>query len=326
MAERKRGLGRGLSALIGEAVAAPGQAVQQEQAQQESTQHEMIGLRQLGIDQLRPGRFQPRVHFDVDELQTLAASIGKSGVLQPLLVRPVKDAAAGADDQFEIIAGERRWRAAQIAQLHTVPVLVKALSNAVALEMAIVENVQRTDLNPIEESEAYQRLIDEFAYTQADLAQTIGKSRSHIANILRLQSATPGLRALLIDGKLSMGHARALLGHNDADTLAHMVVRDGLSVRAVEALAAGGKKSSAGHAGKTARPVRTVTIKDADTRALEKTLADALGLTVQIDDYGTELGTGPDIDGGNGRGGCVRIDYKSLEQLDGVVARLLAHH
>ena len=321
MAERKRGLGRGLSALIGETtkkaldeaapVAAPSTAAAASPQATSGVGNQ--GFQLLGIDQLVPGKFQPRRYFDEDELRALATSLEKSGVLQPLLVRPLSatDGAKGAA-QFEIIAGERRWRAAQLAKLHTVPVIVQALSDSVALEVGIIENVQRADLNPIEEAEGYQRLIEEFAYTQAELAETIGKSRSHIANILRLTSATPKVRDGLIMGTLSMGHARALLGHPQADQLVKKIIADGLSVRAVEALVAQ-TKSDHGKTDKATRPSRTAT-KTADTRALEKTLADRLGLNVSLDDKG------------DGSGGQLHIEYKSLEQLDALITHLLARH
>ena len=321
MAERKRGLGRGLSALIGETtkkaldeaapVAAPSTAAAASPQATSGVGNQ--GFQLLGIDQLVPGKFQPRRYFDEDELRALATSLEKSGVLQPLLVRPLSatDGAKGAA-QFEIIAGERRWRAAQLAKLHTVPVIVRALSDSVALEVGIIENVQRADLNPIEEAEGYQRLIEEFSYTQAELAETIGKSRSHIANILRLTSATPKVRDGLIMGTLSMGHARALLGHPQADQLVKKIISDGLSVRAVEALVAQ-TKSDHGKTDKATRSSRTAT-KTADTRALEKTLADRLGLNVSLDDKG------------DGSGGQLHIEYKSLEQLDALIAHLLARH
>lgn len=321
MAERKRGLGRGLSALIGETtkkaldgaapVAAPSAAAAASPQATSGVGNQ--GFQLLGIDQLVPGKFQPRRYFDEDELRALATSLEKSGVLQPLLVRPLSatDGAKGAA-QFEIIAGERRWRAAQLAKLHTVPVIVQALSDSVALEVGIIENVQRADLNPIEEAEGYQRLIEEFSYTQAELAETIGKSRSHIANILRLTSATPKVRDGLIMGTLSMGHARALLGHPQADQLVKKIIADGLSVRAVEALVAQ-TKSDHGKTDKATRSSRTAT-KTADTRVLEKTLADRLGLTVSLDDKG------------DGSGGQLHIEYKSLEQLDALIAHLLARH
>ena len=321
MAERKRGLGRGLSALIGETtkealdeaapVAAPSTAAAASPQATSGVGNQ--GFQLLGIDQLVPGKFQPRRYFDEDELRALATSLEKSGVLQPLLVRPLSatDGAKGAA-QFEIIAGERRWRAAQLAKLHTVPVIVQALSDSVALEVGIIENVQRADLNPIEEAEGYQRLIEEFSYTQAELAETISKSRSHIANILRLTSATPKVRDGLIMGTLSMGHARALLGHPQADQLVKKIISDGLSVRAVEALVAQ-TKSDHGKTDKVTRSSRTAT-KTADTRALEKTLADRLGLNVSLDDKG------------DGSGGQLHIEYKSLEQLDALIAHLLARH
>jgi len=305
-AERKRGLGRGLSALIGDAPPISTNPEAGSKAVVSETPVSGAGLRMLGTDQLQAGAFQPRRNFDADDLKALAQSFGKSGILQPLLVRPLK----GATDQFEIIAGERRWRAAQIAKLHAVPAVVQELSDSEALEIGIIENVQRADLNPIEESEAYQRLIDEFGYTQAELAEVVGKSRSHIANLLRLAQATSGMRDMLVKGTLSMGHARALLGHPDADALARRIVAEGLSVRAVEALV--GEKSGEQIGKKSGGKASKPDAKDADTRAVEKTLADALGLKVDIRHQGDESGT-------------VTIGYKSLSQLDGVIARLLSN-
>ena len=320
MAERKRGLGRGLSALIGETTkkvldeAAPVAAQPKPDPTTPSGSASGgtgQGFQLLGIDQLVPGKFQPRRHFDNDELRALATSLEKSGVLQPLLVRPLAGA-SNAAPQFEIIAGERRWRAAQMAKLHNVPVIIQDLSDSVALEVGIIENVQRADLNPIEEAEGYQRLIEEFAYTQAELAETIGKSRSHIANILRLTSATPKVREGLIMGTLSMGHARALLGHPQADQLVKKIIADGLSVRAVETLVAQTKPDS----GKTgqAKSKANAATKSADTRALEKTLGERLGLKVTLDDKG------------DGSGGQLHIEYKSLEQLDALITHLLTRH
>ena len=303
MNDKKRGLGRGLSALIGDSAAqpvTPQAAPPAAEDERSATAAPQSGLTYLGIDQLRAGRFQPRKHFDADELAALSASLEKSGVLQPLLVRPV----TGEDGQYEIIAGERRWRAAQTAKLHQVPVIVQKINDVTALELGLIENVQRADLNPIEEAEGYQRLIDEFAYTQAELAETIGKSRSHIANLLRLVDAPPAVRAALLDGSLSMGHARALLGAENAAALVKQIVKDGLSVRAVEKLVAAAKPTT---------PARRASPqpKNADIRALEKTIADATGLTVSIDD------------GGATKGGALSIKYKSLEQLDDLVARLI---
>lgn len=324
MEEKKRGLGRGLSALIGDSAAQPvtpkspaaetatTDTTDTPPASSQATPSQaasgaMDGLTYLGIDQLRAGQYQPRKNFDAEELAALTASLEKSGVLQPLLVRPV----VGEDGQFEIIAGERRWRAAQNAKLHQVPVIVQKINDVTALELGIIENVQRTDLNPIEEAEGYQRLIDEFAYTQAELAETIGKSRPHIANLLRLTAAPQAVRAALIDGTISMGHARALLGAQDAAALVKEIIRDGLSVRAVEKLVALDKDGVADKTGSQKSRTKATAEKDADTRALEKTVTDALGLSVTIDDRGEE------------KGGAVRIDYKSLEQLDDLVARLI---
>lgn len=314
MNDKKRGLGRGLSALIGESAAQPvnpqGEGVAPGGAQETVVSPEPKaallasdnGLTYLGIDQLRAGQYQPRKSFNPDELAALTQSLEKSGVLQPLLVRPIED----EDGQYEIIAGERRWRAAQNAKLHQVPVIVQKINDVTALELGIIENVQRADLNPIEEAEGYQRLIDEFAYTQAELAETIGKSRSHIANLLRLTAAPGAVRAALVAGTISMGHARALLGSEQAAVLVKKIIAEGLSVRAVEKLVADTKPT--GNA-KTAAIVTPE--KDADTRALEKTITDSLGLNVSIDDRGVD------------KGGAVRIDYKSLEQLDDIVARLI---
>lgn len=319
MNDKKRGLGRGLSALIGDSAAQPvnpqaegdGQASAQKAAPagtpQAAAQTPGTGLTYLGIDQLRAGKYQPRKNFDADELAALTQSLEKSGVLQPLLVRPID----GEDGQFEIIAGERRWRAAQNAKLHQVPVIVQKINDVTALELGIIENVQRADLNPIEEAEGYQRLIDEFAYTQAELAETIGKSRSHIANLLRLSAAPEAIRAALVAGTISMGHARAALGAANAAALVKQIIAEGLSVRAVEQLVALGKHGDANKAGSQKSRSNTAAEKDADTRALEKTVTDALGLAVSIDDKG------------DGKGGAVTIDYKSLEQLDDIVARLI---
>ena len=313
MNDKKRGLGRGLSALIGESAAQP-VSPQQENPQgvtgAQNPQASLAGaspsdaggLTYLGIDQLRAGKYQPRKNFDDEELSALSQSLEKSGVLQPLLVRPID----GEDGQFEIIAGERRWRAAQNAKLHQVPVIVQKINDVTALELGIIENVQRADLNPIEEAEGYQRLIDEFAYTQAELAETIGKSRSHIANLLRLTAAPQAVRDALVAGTISMGHARALLGAENAPALVKQIIAEGLSVRAVEKLVADHKPTGG------TKPVSTPAAeKDADTRALEKTITEALGLSVSIDDRGVD------------KGGAVRIDYRSLEQLDDIVARLI---
>lgn len=309
MADKKRGLGRGLSALIGDVdiglsadVKAPTKDKSKKTSTPSSEESSSQGLRNLGVEKLVPGKFQPRREFDKGALKELANSIREKGILQPILARPNPD--GGAKSPYEIVAGERRWRAAQIAQLHDVPVIVRDMTDNEALQIGIIENVQRSDLNPIEEAEGFQRLIDEFSYTQEVLAKTLGKSRSHIANTLRLVGATNKVREYLVAGQLSAGHARALLGHPNADRLASDIVKQGLSVRDVEKLVADKKPSKGGS--KSKKPAE----KDTDTRALEKSIADNLGLSVAIQH---------DKDGGH-----VRVSYKTLEQLDEVVRRLMA--
>ena len=309
MADKKRGLGRGLSALIGdvdiglsEDAKAPTKEKSKKTSTPSSEESSSQGLRNLGVEKLVPGKFQPRREFDKGALKELANSIREKGILQPILARPNPD--GGAKSPYEIVAGERRWRAAQIAQLHDVPVIVRDMTDNEALQIGIIENVQRSDLNPIEEAEGFQRLIDEFSYTQEVLAKTLGKSRSHIANTLRLVGATNKVREYLVAGQLSAGHARALLGHPNADRLASDIVKQGLSVRNVEKLVADKKPSKGGS--KSKKPAE----KDTDTRALEKSIADNLGLSVAIQH---------EKDGGH-----VRVSYKTLEQLDEVVRRLMA--
>lgn len=304
MAEKKRGLGRGLSALIGDAdigLAADKATAAGSPGPADGSGTAKGGAGTLGVENLVPGRFQPRREFEPEALQELARSVKEKGILQPILVRPNPDKAS--DAPYEIVAGERRWRAAQMARLHDVPVIIRELNDGEALQVGIIENVQRADLNPIEEAEAFQRLIDEFGYTQEVLAKTLGKSRSHIANTLRLVGATEKVRDCLVKGLLSAGHARALLGHQDADTLAADAVKRGLSVREVERLAAArGANKKTGGGKKTPG-------KDPDTLALEKSVADNLGLSV-------------DIRHGEA-GGHIRVSYKTLEQLDEIVRRLM---
>lgn len=234
--------------------------------------------------------------MDRDAIAELASSIVEKGVLQPLLARPHPDRA----DQFEIIAGERRWRAAQQAKLHEVPVLVRDFTDVEALEVGLIENLQRQDLSPIDEAQGYQRLLDEFHHTQEKLADVVGKSRSHVANTLRLLNLSEDVRSMVENGSLSAGHARALLGLENATALARKTVSEGLSVRQVEKLA---REAQA--------PKKAVTIKpakDADTVALEKTLSNALGLKV-------------DIKSGK-NGGSLTIHYKTLDQLDSILHRI----
>ncbi len=281
-ADSKRGLGRGLSALLGTDNAAP------------SAGHR--GQRQLPIGQLAPSPLQPRRHFDADELEALAESIRANGILQPILVRrhPAKP------EMHEIVAGERRWRAAQLAKLHEVPVVVRELADREVLEFALVENLQRHDLSALEEAEGYRRLIEEFSLVQDDLAQRVGKSRAHVANTLRLLKLPDGIKALLMKGQISAGHARALLGARDPLGLARRIVAQGLSVRQTEALAA---RSSTAPARRKA-----LAAKDADTRSLERDLGRVLGLKVEI--------------AHGAKGGSLVIRYATLEQLDEVIRRL----
>jgi len=254
------------------------------------------GFRTLPIDALRPSPNNPRRSFNDAELEELAASIGERGMVQPLVAR------AGEGEGYEIVVGERRWRAAQRAGLHQVPVIVRQLDDQEALELAIIENVQRSDLNAIEEANGYRQLIEAFDHTQEELAQVVGKSRSHLANMLRLLKLPEGVQALLRDGRLSAGHARPLIGRDDAERMARDIVRKGMSVRAVESLVQ--------RDGSKARGAGKKVLKDADTKAVETELSEALGLAVEIRS-------------GRGESGELRIRYRSLDQLDEVQRRLL---
>jgi ParB family chromosome partitioning protein len=241
---------------------------------------------------------QPRKHFDETELNELAASIRSHGVLQPILVRPVPGG------KFEIVAGERRWRAAQRAGLHAIPAVVRDLNEVEVLEIAIVENVQRMDLNPIEEAQGFQALIDRFGRTQEEIAEAVGKSRPHIANMLRLLKLPEDIQEMVRDGRLSSGHARAILTAPDPRGLAQRVLKEGLNVREVERIAQQAKDEKHGPRVGAAPP----DAKSADTRALEQSLSNALGLEVTITDK-------------NGAGD-VKVSYKTLDQLDEVIRRL----
>ena len=280
-------LGRGLSALLGEK---PPQKLGLEKNVEISSS--------VPIEFLEPGEFQPRKRFDEQEIKALAASISERGILQPILVRPK------GERSYEIIAGERRWRAAQIAKLREVPILVKDLSNEVVLEAALVENIQRSDLGPLEEADGYKRLLDEFGYTQEKLAKVIGKSRPHIANTLRLISLPEPVKMLLDEGKLTAGHARSLIGLPNAVELAREIAEKGLSVRQAEALASKNSQNTPYGAVSKGRP----NSKDPNTVALEQSLSNLLGLKVLIED--------------NGERGKLSISYNSLEQLDSVLQRL----
>jgi len=247
---------------------------------------------------LRPGRLNPRKDFRDDELSELAESIRNKGLVQPIIVRPVTDG-------YEIVAGERRWRAAQKAGLHTVPVIARDLDDKEVLELAIIENVQRADLNAIEEAAGYRELVERFDYSQEQLSEIIGKSRSHVANTLRLLKLPESVQALVENGELTAGHARALIGRDDADELAHHIIEYDLNVREVEALVQGDDES--GHKSGSTRRTRE---KDADTRAFENELSAVLGLKVEIKR-------------GSGESGNLIIKYGNFDQLDYIRMRLV---
>jgi ParB family transcriptional regulator, chromosome partitioning protein len=287
---RRQPLGRGLAALFGEAEGRTG-------VTPGGGADEGGAVREVAIELIRPGAFQPRRHFNEEELEALAQSVREKGVLQPLLVRPIE----GAEAAFELIAGERRWRAAQRAGLHRVPVLVRALADREVLEIALIENLQREDLTVLEEANAYRRLIDEFGRTQGAIAEALGKSRSHVANMLRLLGLPELVRRRLEEGALTAGHARALLTAEDPATLAAEIIRRGLNVRVTEQLV---KRRS------TARRASRVQARDADVAALESDLARALGLRVTI--------------ASKPRGGALTLHYTSLDQLDRLLALLRA--
>jgi ParB family chromosome partitioning protein len=311
-----KGLGRGLSALLGDdgerrqfqeprtagvvAPTAPGPSA----AEIEALRREAFTL---PIEFLRPGKFQPRKHFDEESLQQLAQSIREKGLLQPILVRQI------GQDAYEILAGERRWRAAQLAKLHDVPVVLRDFADRDALEIALIENLQRRDLSPVEEARGYARLRDEFNASQQDLAETLGKSRSHIANTLRLLDLPERVLTLLGQGKIDAGHARALFNANDVVAMAERVVAQGLSVRQVEKLVQaqrGGDTATPAAKAPAARSAASAApAKSADVRALEKQLEQALGLKVGIAQRGGERTE-------------VSLLCEDYEQLDDVVARL----
>jgi ParB family transcriptional regulator, chromosome partitioning protein len=285
-------LGRGLAALMGDVGA-------------ENTVERPRGQRKLPTSSLQPNPRNPRRAFSDSELDELAASLRERGIIQPIVVRPAR----GAPDAYEIIAGERRWRAAQRAALHDVPVVIIEATDGEALQLAIIENVQRTDLNALEEAEGYRSLIRDFSHSQDDVARMVGKSRSHVANTLRLQTLPDGVKQHINSGRLSAGQARALVGHHDAERLADEIVARGLNTRQVEEIAReiGKKKGQQQKSGNKARA-----LKNADTLALEKRLSDALGLAISVDN--------------RSRGGSLTIRYRSLDQLDEVVRRLERKH
>lgn len=287
-----RRLGRGLAALIGDMHDESG----------DGGTALLEGVRKVPIALIRANPRNPRKEFDEGDLADLASSIEQRGVVQPIIVRP----APGVPDEYEIVAGERRWRASQRAGLHEIPVVIRELGNREAMEIALVENIQRTDLNALEEALGYEQLMNEHEYTQASLGESIGKSRSHVANMLRLLKLPDAVRDMLASGTITAGHAKILVGHDDPLSLAKVIVRDGLNVRQAEALA-----RRAGNTSGRSRPstLAEVPALDADTRALEETLCSALGYRVKIRH-------------GAGGKGEITIAYNDLEQLDHVCRRL----
>lgn len=297
-AGKARGLGRGLSSLLGDAgIAATTGATVAPAAAPAQT-----GLTDLPIEWINSGPWQPRRRFDTASLSELAESIRSKGLVQPILVRPK----AGASNRYELIAGERRWRAAQMAQLHSVPAIIRNLQDEEAYEVALIENIQRADLSAVEEAEGYRQLIDSFSYTQEQLSEIIGKSRSHIANLLRLLSLPSEVSNMVVDGTLTMGQVRPLIGNKDCVTLAREVAAKGLSARQVEALVARDRASS----GKAASKTSKMAGKSADIRALEARAENILGLRLDID-WNDETGKGR-----------MAMTFKSLEQFEAVMEKL----
>jgi ParB family transcriptional regulator, chromosome partitioning protein len=283
MQAQKRRLGRGLAALIGDDVV------------EAASPEEFRGLRHLPIELLHSNPNNPRKQFREEDLEDLSRSIREKGLLQPIVVRQ------RSDGEYEIVAGERRWRASQRAGLHELPVLIRELSDGETLEIALIENIQRADLNPLEEARAYGQLLEQFSYTQQQLADSVGKSRSHIANTLRLLTLPESVRAYIEDGKLTAGHARTLVATDSPADLANKIISLGLSVREAETLT---------RSNPTTSTRKAKSDKNADTRALEKQISETIGLRVEIKAQGRE-------------GGTLLIKYKTLDQLDGVTHRLM---
>ncbi|WP_420430181.1 ParB/RepB/Spo0J family partition protein [Hyphobacterium sp.] len=288
-AERTRGLGKGLSALLNDGDV------------HESSRDLSGGAQLVAISDISPNPDQPRRAFSSDEIDSLANSIAEKGLLQPVLVRPAPNGAG-----YQIVAGERRWRAAQRAKLHEIPVLVRELTDRETLEIAIVENVQRADLNPVEEARAYRQLVERFDHTQDEIARAVGKSRSHVANMMRLLALPESVLEHLEHGRLTAGHARAVATAPDPQALSEQIIRGGLNVRQAEQLA----RSIETRPAET--PPSVAKEKDADTRALEDDLAHRLGLKVEID-HGK---------GKSREAGTVTIRYTKLDQLDDICRRL----
>ncbi|HEV2600293.1 ParB/RepB/Spo0J family partition protein [Sphingopyxis sp.] len=301
--KRPSGLGRGLNALFGDAaveapvLATPGGAAKAAPVSGDAVQHVPVGS-------IRPLPGQPRRHFDENAIAELADSIGLRGLLQPIIVRRSPDG-----EGFQLVAGERRWRAAQRAGLHQIPALVRDLDDAATYEIALVENIQRQDLNAIEEASAYHRLVEDFGHNQEALAKLVGKSRSHVANLMRLLDLPDSVQALVGDGSLAMGHARALIGAPDAEAIARRVAKEGLSVRAVEALVRSGKDGDAPRKAASEVMVASGAGRDPDIVAVERHLSELLGIGVAIQYAG-------------GGKGALTLKFASLDQLDMICQRL----
>jgi len=294
--ERKKGLGRGLSSFLD--VDSFGEIVDKKKAEKKATSKPNSPTN-LPIERIIPNKNQPRKDFSPDELSSLASSIRETGIIQPILVRKNYDS-------YEIVAGERRWRAAQIANIHEVPVVIKELTNEEVVKIAIIENIQRVDLNPIEEANSYNKLIRDFGYTQEKVATSLGKSRSYITNLLRLLSLPKSIIKHLQEGKLSSGHARALVGVAESEFLARKIIDENLSVRDIENIVKTGMTKSDDRIKK-----RASTKKDLDTLNLEQDIKAALGLKTTID-HNESSG-----------GGCIIVKYKDLEQLDMFCSKIM---
>jgi ParB family chromosome partitioning protein len=307
----EKGLGRGLAALFGDDDEDQIYSYIEEEAGERSDASDAeMSYRIMPIEWVHPNRDQPRQHFDVNALKELSDSISVHGIIQPLLVRPIPE----EDSSYEIIAGERRWRAAQIAQLHEIPVTIQYLADQDVMELALIENLQREDLTPIEEAEGYQYLIDMYEHTQEKLAASLGKSRSHIANMLRLLTLPDSVKKEVTDGTLSAGHARTLVGAENPEDMARQIIDQNLSVRDAERLKSGGsvskEKSDRGEGSDSAMAVDSSSQdkKSVDIIALEKELSDLLGLSVEIN--------------AKGKSGELLIRYNNLEQMDDILHRL----
>jgi ParB family chromosome partitioning protein len=304
--EKRNPLGRGLNALFGEDEATPYTGGATPSTTEYATIAPSRGITRLPLSVLSPGPFQPRKVFTDEAINELAASLKQHGMAQPMVVRP-KPGVAG---EYEIIAGERRWRAAQRVPMHEVPVVIQDIDDKTAMEIAIVENLQRVDLNPLEEAQAFQRLIDEYGYKHDQLATSLGKSRSHISNTLRLLQLPKAVQDKLLDGSLTMGHARALITADNPEAMLEQILKYNLSVRDTEKLASKKTQAKKGTPEKISKAVANVNVqKDADIKALETNLSQLLGLNVTIDVASTTKGT-------------LKIEYQNLDQLDDVLRRL----